>query len=598
MTRPAHYLRHNKSGEMPSAAVWFDTETRQDQIDPVTKVHHLTFGHACYRRRGKQGRWLAPQWIRFEDRAAFADWLVALPRPKTRLFAFCHNTAFDVPVLDLFGELASRGWKLKRAVIDAPPTILAWRRGGCTIQVLDTLNWWRQPLKAIGETLGLPKLDMPASDAPPAEWDVYARRDVEIIMEACLRWWAFLADNDLGNYASTLAGQAFGSWKHRFMRAKVLAHDNIALLELERSAYHGGRVECFKMGKYSGDFKLLDVRSMFPAMMVNYTFPARLAFVRDNPSPQCLAQYIPELCCLGEAYIETGEPIYGVVRGGKLIFPIGRLVAPLAGPELHEAWMRGHLRGLSRVAFYHPEPLFADFITFMWGERVKALEAGNTVSSHNFKILMNSLYGKFGQRGQVWDEAGASPDLSARCWEDVNVDTGERTRWRMLGGLVQCCSSEPEARDSVPAVAAYVTSYARVFLWRLIEEAGYGEVYYCDTDSILVSGVGARACSHRLAPMSLGGLSLQGTFSEIDIRGAKDYTFGDTTRIKGVRSSGRWVEPGLVEQEQWTGLKGQLRAGDLTAPTTRTVRKFLKRVYTKGSVGSDGVVSPFRLSEW
>ena len=41
-------------------------------------------------------------------------------RKKTKLYMFCHNTAFDLPVLDAFKALPNREYKLIRAVIDAP----------------------------------------------------------------------------------------------------------------------------------------------------------------------------------------------------------------------------------------------------------------------------------------------------------------------------------------------------------------------------------------------------------------------------------------------------------------------------------------------
>ena len=122
--RRAHWLRANHNNEYPHACVWFDTETDEQRVSTQAVRHVLRFGYAAYRRRLKGNRWSAPQWIRFTTLDEFWEWVFGLRKGKTRLTLFCHNMAFDLPVLNAFGLLPAAGWKLKPAIIDSPPVLL------------------------------------------------------------------------------------------------------------------------------------------------------------------------------------------------------------------------------------------------------------------------------------------------------------------------------------------------------------------------------------------------------------------------------------------------------------------------------------------
>lgn len=597
MSRRPHYIRANKACETPSNAVWVDCETDEVDAGPDTIGHVLRVGWAAYSRTYAPGRWTEPDWCRFTTRKEFWDWLDARCKDKKTLYVFCHNSSFDYPVLDVFHELKARGWEMKGAVIDAPPTILTFAKGSKKIKALDTLNIWRVPLKALGEMIGLPKLDMPASTAPLDDWDIYNRRDVEIIMQACLQWWAWLVSEDMGGFAPTLASQAMRTWRHRYMPGKVLVHDNEALLSLEREAYHGGRVECFRLGTYRGSFHVLDVNSLYPSVMAGRRYPAQLAFYRRDAGTLDWRRWARDLCVVARCRISTDVPMYPVLAGGKLIFPVGEYETVLCGPELMEADRRGHLVAVEEAAFYRGAEIFTGFVDDLYARRTEARRAGNVTRSHNYKILMNSLYGKFGQRGQVWRELAPTTDLSARFWREVDAQTREIKTFRQLGGLVQELSAEPESQESCPAIAAYVTSYARIKLWGLIEAAGCENVFYCDTDSVVVNDAGRDRLKVHVDPDRLGMLKLERSVHRIVLRGAKDYTIGAKRKVKGVRKDAKWTSKNIVQQARWRGLKGQLQDGNVGMPTTTTVRKKLSRKYTKGTRQPSGAVAPLVLGD-
>jgi hypothetical protein len=595
--RRAHWLRDNKTTSSPHLAAWFDTETDQVSIGPDEVGHTLRFGWLAMQRTRAEHDWLEPDWHRFTSPESFWDLIEARVRERTRLFLFAHNLGFDAATVKTFSELPRRGWKLSRVVIEGPPTILRWTKPGRSILMLDTLNWWRVSLRELGESLGVAKLEMPKPGDSAEDWDVYCRRDVEVIRRAVLAWWHFLLQHDLGGFAPTLAGQALRAFRHRFLKVPLLIDDNARALELARSAYVGGRVECFRIGHVEGPVYHFDVNSMYPYVMKTFEYPTVLRLVARKPSLKSLERWLETFAVVADVEIETDEPIYGLRLDGRLCFPVGRFRVSLCSGDLQEAIAAGRIRHVHLAALYDRAPLFGPFVDTLYTLRQRAQEQGDYVQSWLIKILLNSLYGKFGQAGHVWETVNETASQEVRQWVELDYDTGETKSKRSFSGVVQELQTESESRESSPAIAAHVTSYARLTLWRLIQAAGTGEVFYVDTDSLFVGRAGAQRLSTFANETGLGGLKSCGEYAWIEVRAPKDYSTPETSTHKGIRAKALWLSPDRVRQEQWTSLVGMLRRGDLGLPTTRMVEKTLARVYLKGVVGPGGVVSPFRLGD-
>lgn len=593
--RRAHWLKSNARSESAHAAVFVDTETDQVPSGPREVRHVLRFGLACYTRTRKARCWTNPEWDRFTDAGAFWSRVAAYARARSRVCVFAHNWSFDAPVLDTFSHLPALGFLLGSAVIDSPPVILRFRSQKATILLLDTLNWWRVPLAALGESVGLPKLPMPDPAASPEEWERYCRRDVEIIHAAMRAWWDFLDRYDMGGFAPTLAGQALRAYRHRFMPTRVLIDDHEDALALARSAYHGGRVECFKLGKIPGPVEHFDVNSMYPFVMKAHAYPAVLRLTARRVALPELARWLESCAVVADAELETDEPRYAAVVGKRLCFPVGRFRAALTTPDLLYALAKRHLRSVAFAAVYEKAPLFERFVSEFYRLRQDARDAGRTLDVWLLKILMNSLYGKFGQHGGTWKEHGPAPLDDVRQWKELDYETGEVTTWRALGGLLQRRQDEPECYSSHPAIAAHVTAYARARLWDLILLAGRGEVFYTDTDSLFVSEKGGAALACEVSEILLGYLKHEARYPWLRLHGPKDYETPLHRVVKGVRGDAVWLGPDSVEQDHWSTLRGLLARGSLAAPTTTRVVKHLTREYGKGEVQPDGSVLPFTL---
>lgn len=597
INRRACYLPSVKSKETPNAFICVDTETKPRKQPDGSEKHYLWFGWACYQRKLKSGNWSSPEWFRFETRQEFWNWCYSKARARTRLDIYAHNGAFDLPVLGAFSILPNDGFKMISAVVEAPPMVIKWRKGDRTLRFIDTLNIWAMPLDKLGESIGRNKLEMPAPRASREKWDRYCQQDVEVIRQALLAWWETILADDLGPFATTLASQAFSTYRYRFMPEQLFIDNDERSLTLARESYLGGRTECFRLGKYTGPLYYIDVNSLYPSVMKAHKYPYQIIGTYSRPDQKEIAKCVKKYCCIARVRLKTDLPIYPVVRDGKLIFPVGTFEAVLSHPDFVCAVKRGHVKQVKELSIYKQAYLFKDFVTHFYNARLEARQQGDEVRAMIYKLILNSLYGKFGQRGRRYDETGEADIDTVRVWAELDGETGEVYRHREFGGLHQTFINDDEARYSFPAIAACVTAYGRQVLFEAMERAGLPEVLYCDTDSLVVTEKGWEAMQDLVDPDKLGLWKLEGVLDSVTLNGPKDYIFDGQVKIKGIRRNAEKVGRNKYRQDQFTGFKGLLQNGSLDAPVVRKIVKSLKRKYTKGTVKRSGRVSPFVLRD-
>jgi len=595
--RREHILKPLKSASYPTQCVWVDTETRPEPIADDAERHLLVFGWACYRRELSPERWSRPQWFRFTEASALWEWVESKTRDRTALWWYAHNAAYDATVLRAWEILPRSGWLLQAAVIDAPPFLAYWRKGKRSLRMLDTLNLWQIPLKLIGEKVGLEKLERPENWEGDAHEDRYCKRDVEIIMQACIQWWKWLRRYKLGGSAATMASQALVTFRHRFLTHSIFIDSNLSALQLARDAYHGGRTEAFRIGSYDGPFYMLDVRSEYPTVMERESFPTILKGVYGGLSSSELCEVLQRFAVVADVEIETDMPIYPYKQSSPLLFPVGRFRTVLTSGELSHALAHHTIHTVYQCALYERAPIFAAFVQEIATLRAAALKRGDPFETWVLKRLMNALYGKFGQRGRGTKRIGVTDDLTARAWDEIDGETGERWRVRQLAGVIEAQWPEGESAHSHPAIAAHVTGYGRLYLWGLIERAKPAEVLYCDTDSVLTTELGFQNLKALCDGEALGSLHLDQTVQRVVLHSPKDYELDGKKRTKGVRANATWLDESTVQQEKWLGLRSLLRLGDLSTPIVQRQVKHLRRRYDKGVVLPSGLTRPFRLPD-
>jgi hypothetical protein len=596
--RQPHALKLNAKNEQPSEFILFDTETMPVRQKDGTEHHKLRLGVACYWRRRLDRGTETIEYFDFNTAAAFWDYVDSKTKDGRRIVLVAHNVGFDLRVLKWSKNLRKRKWKNVNEPIIGKPTIIRLRNGHCSLLILDNMNFFPAALAVLGESIGIEKMKMPSFTAPDAEWKPYCKRDVEVMLKAWKLWLGFLKENDLGNFNVTLAGQAFNAFRHRFMKRPVYIHTNERAISLEREAYYGGRTEAFFIGKVKDQkITVLDVNSMYPSVMAAFEYPYKLNKTVMRPTMKGFLRALRHHPVIAKVMIDTPVPIYPKRIDGRLCFPVGRFETVLPSPELTEAFTRGHLKDVRTYAVYDGGGIFRDYVDFFYQARLKYKSDGNKEFAYMCKLLLNSLYGKFGQRNEVWEMIEDDPERDDGVRNCIDADTGREWTERAVLGRVSRLAGSKEGYNSFVAIPAFITSEARLKLWRYIESAGRKNVFYCDTDSIFVNGSGAARLKDSVDPSRLGALAVQSADESLEIRGLKDYTLGGKVKIKGVRRDAVEFEPRHYRQVQFESLVGALRRGRTDEMVTRQVEKEMSGTYLKGTVAKSGRVNPYKLNE-
>lgn len=597
----------------PRYVIYYDTETKQEEISD-TEIHQkFHFGYAefvDYKGQSKRDS------LEFTDRNVFWNWVVSKTVPNNKLYLFAHNQDFDFRIMEGFTHLQAKGWSIHKLIIDYPRFIVNFanytkkkpsEKGNKNIEkstprkyitVLDSLNWFRESLAQLGKQVGLEKLSFPEKTATKEEWDEYCQRDVKILRLAMETYIQFLHDENLGNFGVTLASQSLTAFKHRFMEHEISIHTKEPAVELEREGYYGGRTECFRIGKYNKEtFYKLDINSMYPHQMASQVYPVKLLAHRRFVQPDVWEHHYKKNLVLAKVIVHTNIPCVPLRMNDRLCFPIGTFTTTLCTPELRLLEESGQSFEVIRYNIYEAKEIFKSYVDTLYELRKSFVKQGNEQYQYFCKLLMNSLYGKFGQRNTSWTNEGDDGTFDTRMTTVIDAVKKETKTVKIINGEWFVEGEMLEAFDSFVAISAFVTSYSRACLWRFIVKAGIENVYYMDTDSLFTNKQGYENLKSEIHPTRLGALALEDTTDEMILHNLKDYVFGGEVKIKGVSRKGIKVAENKYQVEQWEHFNGAIRKDRMETVIVKKTFKTLKREYLKGHVDKDGVVTPFELND-
>jgi len=595
--RKPHALRREKTIAMPRHVVFFDTETTMTESETGETIHKLKLGWGCYLRRSSHDRKEKREWQAFKSATCFWDFVFEHCQTKNRLWVIAHNLSFDFTVVDGFKFLYDRGFKCRFFYSSSGTTLIKVKAKGMSIMFVDSVNWFKESLETIGKRIGLPKLSVDFDNVGDSELSIYCRRDVEILVEIFLRLVEFLTVNRISRLCYTIGSTAMAAFLFRHYRETIYIHNNDRAIELERASYKGGRTECFFIGELSdGPYYVVDVNSLYPFIMQQYQFPIKYEHVLHDIPCSDLTGILADRSMVAEVVINTDRSAYAVKRD-RTIFPVGRFTTTLTTPELLYAIDNGDIESIPHAVTYTHSNIFSSYVKRFYKLRQECEESDKPLFEHFCKLLLNSLYGKFGQKIEQWTKIGDCPGETNRIEDVIDAVTHRRKRLRYLLGEVSEVTGHVESRHSFPAIASHVTAYARMYMFEIMQAAGWGNYYYCDTDSLFVNSTGLENLADYMSDTELGKLKVESQTDTIKIFGLKDYSIDSKTVIKGIRKSAVRISDVDYKQEQWPSLQGMLNRSETTQYKTHLQTKHLTREYTKGTISVSGWVLPFEIPD-
>jgi hypothetical protein len=659
----------------PHFFLFFDTETKQKtEVKKIGKkeyktvINTLDFGWACLWDIETDKEY----WRYFSSIIEFEKIISNAIRisKKSELWIVAHNIVFDNIITDIWEILKKKKYEsnfihskgmvflqklIKYRNVRNDKTGEVERKKDKAIMLVNNGNIFPAPLKVIGETIGLKKLDMEFGEDNKKytreQFIEYGQRDVEILLKFWREWIKFITGNDLGSIKYTISSQSMEAFKHKFCKDFIVLDDNIEVLDFERKGYYGGRTEIFHKGIVKNHIYYYDVNSMYPHVMKNFRYPTQYKFTKENPSLFKVEDLIKEgWLVMAECYIETENNCYPVKEDNTLLFPIGKFKTYLPTPEVIEGLKNGDIKKFGRVQFYHGEQIFENYVEFFYNKRLE-MKAQKNKQEQMYKLFLNSLYGKFGQMMDKWAKADIEEikafdinfDLDLWIMDEYKIPNiitalGEvvTPKIRYIGGELQMAGEMEESNISFPAISAHVTSYARLIIWEAIKYCKMHNIkyYYCDTDSIFTNEEMPKEIvdnkelgkfkiekeyHHGVEFINLKNYCALNENYEKEIQNEKNefisidsikipkeskttFIKGTKWKMKGVPNNAEIIDENNFITQEWGGLPKQeyykkfgRKAGEFWVIYKE---KQNHNVIKKGITTSTGDIKPFKLNSW
>lgn len=449
------------------------------------------------------------------------------------------------------------------------------------IEFRDTVRHVPTGAKGLGELVRLPKLKQDFTSVK------YAMRDAAIpYRTARLLYQLFRRFGERPRM--TLPSTAYRVWQRAFFKRKVFSPVS-EVRDAGKLAYYGGRTEAFAAGRVE-DVRVVDAASMFPWAMTVGRFPVVWGtFERVRPGAG-------EIDPMGVYHVEVESdlevPLLPYRTPMGTVFPNGRWRGWYMGVELAEfTRLGGRLRVLGGYRFHQTCRPFTGYVEKMFKLKQRSRGAMRAL----YKLLLCSLYGKFGQGGMRIRAlpiakfqtlpAGKAP-LDFRVWCGLVIWNEE--------------AQPPPWGNNV--WSALVTARARLKLHREIMRVKRrgARPLYCDTDSIIYTGAPGRYLKHAKKP---GDFELRGSYRSVVIVGKKEYMLEDRAGMwqpvaKGVPADQRerYLREGVARFSRPVKMREASRLG-LKANVWREIEKH-RHVSFKGRVQApDGTLAPVTVDD-
>lgn len=486
-------------------------------------------------------------------------------------------------------------------VLENPPTILACRciESSGRFVIVDSCNWFTLPFTDLAKGCGMERLPEPKETDSMEDWWQRCKRDCEITFMSFAELMRWVKTENMGMFRYTAAAQSMAAFRHRFMNHDILVHDNPKVKALERRGYYGGRTEVFRLGTISETCHQLDVNSLFPSVMYDSFVPFLLHRSEFVP---CYSDTLPHINwadSIAEVELQTAAANFPERTAKLTIYPTGYFRTVLAGAELEHAFNAGYVKAVRSWAEYKTAILFRDYVETLWRMRQGYKSTGNLLYDLFTKRLLNSLYGKFGQKGPKWVNVNNTmAALPWSRWTEGDGLTGQRVEFRSVGWQVQRQTDNEEIEGSFVAISAFITAAARRRMDWLRWIAEPKNVYYQGVDSLIVNNDGfARLNDYGyVSETDLGKLRLQLSFNTGEIYGCNDYVLGTKTVVSGRSLDWELSETGSILQRKMASVAHLFNG--VSVDSVHETLDTWGRVssYQKGEVQADGWIKPFHCS--
>jgi DNA polymerase type B, organellar and viral len=299
---------------------------------------------------------------------------------------------------------------------------------------------------------------------------------------------------------------------------------NIDFDKVIRNSYFGGHVDAYipHFDNYSPITDEVvyqyDVVSLYPYVMKTFDMPYKIKrhFIGN------ILHHVPELFnnSIGFYKVKVTSPTHLInpilpyrTEKGIVLYPLGNWTGIYLSEEIKNAMNYGYKFEVLEGYIFESTNLFENYIDDLF--QIKLDSTKGTPMYTISKLLMNSLYGKFG----IHQELPNYQVLSNETLSKLGLNTSFTEELALDGGykLVNIDGDVTNPQSNV-AIASAITAYARIHMsqyFNLPEQP----CFYTDTDSLFTTN----PLPENLVGKDLGQLALESKFTKFITLGPKFY---------------------------------------------------------------------------
>ena len=589
-----------KNIKFPKNIIFFDTEyfSKFKNKNNITqqKLDITCFIHVTYDKFGSKQSEKTNYFYSVDD---IHKYLYHKLKLYKNIILMAHNSDGDIFVTELLQFFTKHKMKNKTWYVRGLAKILVFKNNSFKITILDSMNYFQTSVDKLGTMNGTKKIKFNFKNHNSTQLKKYVYSDTKIIETSISNLISWLSNNDLGSFGFTISSISLSIYRHKFMSKKISINKKRRSIDDENKSYHGGKTENYFVGKVKNkNLVYVDFNSMYPYIMKKFKLPTNYKCSIKNPTKSELKYYMKKYCCIADVDLDTIHNAYAKKINNKVIFPIGRFNSVLSHAELEFALKYDDIKKIKVLHLFISSFIFYDFIDFFYTQRMKAKQENNEIMKYFYKIIMNSLYGKFAQKISKYEKINGDIDIEYGSYFKREPKTNLMRKHYVINHEHFRIVEGETSKFNFTAISSIITGYGRIMIYELCLLIGKENVYYMDTDSIILDQSKLKKIKHLINDNEIGKLKIESKISNAEFRTLKDYTIDGKEVIKGISKSAKKINSKRYKVTNFKRISQIFIHSEKMYMEIFSSHKILTHKYEKGIIQKNGRVLPFTFTEF
>lgn len=447
---------------------------------------------------------------------------------------------------------------------------------GNKVEFRDSYHLMPMSLKEIGKTFaGIKKVEYKIQNVNINNYldlDIikevlnYNQKDSLVLKEGFLTFQKLIYEHFNVDITKTLT---LASLSMKIFRVNFYEEENLYALGKKfdtyvRESYFGGKTEVFKPNMEEGGYAY-DANSLYSYVMKNNLFPVEEPiFIRKSEMCEDISKQMGffKVNVLSPSNLKYPFLIFRDTKSFKSddrgsFTPLGQWQGTYFSEEINYAKNLGYtFEYIEGYIFKSKAPVFENFVNSLYDLRL--LYTNNKGLNKVCKLLLNSLYGKFGMQLDLIETKLVfenSPEY-INIFKTRNVLTVKKINkmymltysaadmdkfddydipYEIYSKIKKKINESYLNTSTNVAIASSITAYARIYMDSVMRNLGFSNIYYTDTDSIITS---KPLANDMVSDSILGKFKLENTIKEGIFIAPKTYCYENRTGEKKIAFKG------------------------------------------------------------